>query len=84
MAASYQSKISSKGQVTVPIAIRKRLGLRAGDRVEFVAERTRTVIRPAPRKQRSFAAAAGMLGNVFPGGRKQINAWIREMRDEAE
>lgn len=84
MAARYQSKISSKGQVTVPIAIRRRLGLRAGDRIEFVAEKTRTVIRPADTHQRSFKAAAGMLGNVFPGGRKEINAWIRELRDEDE
>jgi len=32
------STISSKGQVTVPQEIRKRLGLEPGDRVEFVAE----------------------------------------------
>ena len=32
------STISSKGQVTVPIEVRHRLGLREGDRVEFVFE----------------------------------------------
>ncbi|GAA1727120.1 AbrB/MazE/SpoVT family DNA-binding domain-containing protein [Isoptericola hypogeus] len=28
--------ITSKGQITIPIAVRKALGLSAGDRVEFV------------------------------------------------
>ena len=41
------SKISSKGQITVPQEIRKRLGLEPGDRVEFVVEEGRTVIQPA-------------------------------------
>ncbi len=30
------STISSKGQITVPLEIRNRLGLKKGDRVEFV------------------------------------------------
>ena len=34
---SNSSVVSTKGQVTVPKEIRKRLGLRVGDRVEFVA-----------------------------------------------
>ena len=33
------STISSKGQITVPHEIRKRLGLEPGDRVEFVMEK---------------------------------------------
>ena len=27
--------ITAKGQITIPLAIRKRLGLRPGDRIEF-------------------------------------------------
>ena len=30
------STITSKGQVTIPIEIRRRLGLRSGDRLEFL------------------------------------------------
>ena len=42
----YSSTISSKGQVTVPQEIRNRIGLSAGDRVEFVIEKGQTLIRP--------------------------------------
>lgn len=28
--------VTSKGQITVPLVVRQRLGLEAGDRVEFV------------------------------------------------
>lgn len=28
--------LTSKGQVTIPVAVREKLGLAAGDRVEFV------------------------------------------------
>ena len=40
------STISSKGQVTIPIEVRHRLGLKEGDRVEFVFEDGRTILRP--------------------------------------
>jgi AbrB family looped-hinge helix DNA binding protein len=32
------TKITSKGQITVPVAIRKRLNLKTGDKVMFVAD----------------------------------------------
>ena len=28
--------VTSKGQITIPVAVREKLGLAAGDRVEFV------------------------------------------------
>lgn len=28
--------VTSKGQITVPVAVRSRMGIRTGDRVEFV------------------------------------------------
>ena len=31
-------RLTSKGQVTIPLDIRQRLGLRPGDEVEFVVE----------------------------------------------
>jgi antitoxin PrlF len=72
---------SSKGQVTVPQEIRRRLGLSTGDRVEFVLEGDRTVLRPAPPLPSVFEKYRGALG-TFPGGTKEISAWLRELRDE--
>jgi len=74
------STISSKGQVTVPQEIRNRLGLSAGDRIEFVVESGRTLIRPLRPGANPFAKYKGAL-KAFRS-RKQITAWTRELRDE--
>jgi AbrB family looped-hinge helix DNA binding protein len=74
------STISSKGQVTVPMEVRHRLGLREGDRVEFVFEDGRTVLRPARAEKNPFAAFVGALP-VF-SSREEINAWVRDLRDD--
>ena len=76
------STISSKGQVTIPIEVRHRLGLNEGDRVEFVFEEGRTYLRPAQPERNPFESFVGCLP-VF-STRKEINAWIREMRGEDE
>ena len=77
------STISSKGQITVPQEIRKRLGLEAGDRVEFVIEDDRTVIRPARSEINPFEKYIGILG-PFPGGEEGIKAWIDDMRNDKD
>jgi len=80
---SYSSSLSSKGQVTVPQEIRRRLGVDAGDRIEFVIEGDRTVIRPARDDDDPFEKYVGILG-PFPGGEAGIKAWIDDMRSEEE
>jgi AbrB family looped-hinge helix DNA binding protein len=77
------STISSKGQITVPQEIRKWLGLEAGDRVEFVVEEDRTVIRPARSAGNPFAKYIG-IADPFPGGQKGIKAWIDDMRSDRD
>jgi antitoxin PrlF len=76
---TYASRLTSKGQITVPIEIRKRLGLRQGDQIEFVAEDSRTIVRRAAPKENPFEKYIGALP-VFKS-RKEINDWISEMRD---
>jgi antitoxin PrlF len=78
---TYTSRMTSKGQITVPQEIRQRLGLREGDRIEFVAEDRRTIVRRAQAKENPFEEYVGVLG-TFPKGKKQINEWVRDMRDE--
>uniref|UniRef100_A0A7V4XV35 AbrB/MazE/SpoVT family DNA-binding domain-containing protein n=1 Tax=Acidobacterium capsulatum TaxID=33075 RepID=A0A7V4XV35_9BACT len=74
------STVSSKGQVTIPREIRTRLGLKEGDRVEFVVEDDKTVLKPVRDEENPFKAWVG----AFPAfkNREEINAWISEMRDE--
>jgi AbrB family looped-hinge helix DNA binding protein len=79
----HSSTISSKGQVTVPQEIRDRLGLSPGDRVEFVIEGDRTVIRPSRSEDDPFEKYRGILG-PFPGGEEGIKAWVNDMRSDEE
>jgi len=74
------STISSKGQITVPLEIRHRLGLKEGDRVEFIVEGERTIIRPFQAAENPFEKYLGAL----PGfsSTAEINAWVRDLRDE--
>ncbi|MGH7822255.1 MAG: AbrB/MazE/SpoVT family DNA-binding domain-containing protein [Candidatus Binatia bacterium] len=52
------STVTRKGQVTIPAEVRKRLGLRRGDRVVFVEEDDRVVLRPA---ENDVEAAFGLV-----------------------
>ena len=74
------STISSKGQITVPLEIRRRLGLKEGDRVEFVVEGERTIIRPARAAKNPFEKYAGALPAFHSKG--EIDEWVGSLRDE--
>ena len=73
-------KLTSKGQITIPKQVRESMGLKAGDIVEFVTKGEKTSIRRARPKENPFLQFIGMDGGYFKS-RKEINAWIAEMRD---
>jgi AbrB family looped-hinge helix DNA binding protein len=77
---SPNSTIGSKGRITLPIEIRRRLGVTKGDRVEFVAEGEHTFIRPAQPADNPFEKYAGALPAFR--SRRQVNAWVSSLRDE--
>ncbi|HVR05284.1 MAG TPA: AbrB/MazE/SpoVT family DNA-binding domain-containing protein [Solirubrobacteraceae bacterium] len=54
------TKISDKGQVTVPKRLRERLGIRAGDRLEFSEEDGRLVASKVSERD-PVAAVYGIL-----------------------
>jgi AbrB family looped-hinge helix DNA binding protein len=54
-----QATITSKGQITLPKALRDHLNLAAGDRVEFILE-DNNVVRMVPRTT-SITRLKGML-----------------------
>jgi antitoxin PrlF len=68
----FSSTISSKGQITLPLEIRQRLGLKEGDLVEFVVEHGRTVIRPAQQEDNPFRKYVGALP-IF-SDKEEVNA----------
>ena len=74
-----QSKITSKGQITVPVEVRKILGVRAGDRLLFESDNNGVHIRPV-RTQSAFEKYRGIGNPGIPSGKKAINRWLREMR----
>ena len=61
------AKVTSKGQVTIPISIRRKLGVKEGDKILFVEDRGQIVVMnssmEALRKaQETFAGEAERLG----------------------
>jgi antitoxin PrlF len=48
------ASLTSKGQITVPKAIRERLKVATGDRLDFVIEDDRVVVRAGTRDLRSL------------------------------
>jgi antitoxin PrlF len=55
-----QSTISEKGQVTVPKPLRDRLGIKPGDRLDFIEEEGHIVVSKAPASD-PVAMAYGIL-----------------------
>ena len=58
-----------------------RLGLREGDRLEFIIEGDRTIIRPARTVENPFQKYAGALATI-PGGAAEINRWLDDLRSD--
>jgi hypothetical protein len=50
------------------------------NRVEFPTENGVTAMRPSQDDEKPFAAFAGVLG-ACPGGVEDINAWVRDVRE---
>ncbi len=72
--------MTSKGQITVPVEVRKRLGLGQGDRIEFTVEDGTAVLRPLRPEPDPFGAYAGALGAL--GDEAAVTAWQRDLRDD--
>jgi len=54
--------VSSKGQITLPVQLRRKLGIRPGDRLQIEAVDDAILIRRAP----DFFELEGFLGKALP------------------
>ena len=76
----FRAKVTSKGQITVPVEIRRSLGVKPGDKIRF--EKQEGGIRLVRDPEESVFEKWRGIGS-FPGmgkGRDAIVAYFREMR----
>jgi antitoxin PrlF len=74
-----QARITSKGQITVPHEIRRALGVRPGDKLQFEKDEAGVRVQPV-RRTSPFAKYRGIGNTGMPSGKKAILRWIRELR----
>ena len=75
------AKITSKGQITMPIEVRRALGIRAGDRVVFEERGGEMRVLPA-RTNSPFSRYRGIGNPEIGSGKRAIAKWLRDLRDE--
>lgn len=78
------AKVTSKGQITIPIEIRRKLGVKTGDKILFVEENGRIVLINATlaalkTAQKAFEGEAERAGL---SNEEDVMEMIKEMRKE--
>ncbi len=77
------AKISANGQITVPVEIRRLLGLKSGDKILFLQKRDgEVVISNASSKaiRKAQAAFAGAAEDMGVSDEDDVQALVDEMR----
>jgi AbrB family looped-hinge helix DNA binding protein len=81
-----KATITSKGQITIPVAIREKLGLKPGDQIEFDENATiligRRVVDPAEWQQaiEDWRSASRDVLHGHPWGKLPTSKLIDELR----
>lgn len=78
------AKITSKGQITIPVAVRKALGVKDGDKVLFVQEGDRVVMMNASLNALLDAQIAfkGVADEIGVKNEQDIVDMVKEVRKE--
>jgi AbrB family looped-hinge helix DNA binding protein len=75
----FRAKVTSKGQITVPVEVRKSLGVKPGDRLRFEQQKSGFgVVRDTEENPFEKWRGIGIPG-VGPG-REGVMAYMRELR----
>ena len=80
------AKITSKGQITIPVAIRKHLGVKEGDKVMFIQEGNKVIMMNASihallTAQKEFQGIAEELGIT---NEQDVVNMVKELRSEGK
>ena len=78
------SRVKPKGQITVPIGVRKRLGIKEGDKLVFIEQNGKMYIENAVKvafreAQQAFAGEAEKAGIQ---SEEDVNTLVKEVRQE--
>jgi AbrB family looped-hinge helix DNA binding protein len=78
------AKITSKGQITIPIDIRKKLGVKEGDKVIFFEDGNRIIVANAAKiaTAKIRAAFIGEAERLGLKGEQDVVALVDEVREE--
>jgi len=77
----HTAKITSKGQITIPADVRRKLGVRPGDRLRSIDRKSGIQIVRKPPITDVFEKYRGTIDFGIKGGRAGIIKYIRDMRD---
>ncbi|AGA70506.1 looped-hinge helix DNA binding domain, AbrB family [Desulfitobacterium dichloroeliminans LMG P-21439] len=87
-------KLTSKGQLTIPVELRTLLNIKEGDRLAFVLDENDRIIEVQPKTKKSIREVMGVLkstmnvdadeaiGVARAERAKEISAKSKELRDE--
>lgn len=74
-----KARVTSKGQVTVPKAVRRAMGIKEGDSLVFEVEGDEVRLHVA-RRPVSFADYAGIWREGEGMSWEEVNAYVRDLR----
>ena len=76
-----KAKVLSKGQVVIPAAVRRRLGIKIGDMVNLIEEKDGIKIVPVKEKEKA-ADLAGIFSKYAKGKRMPTRKEINEITEK--
>lgn len=70
-------RVGTKGQIIIPHEVRRRLGIKPGDRLVVVAGDSEAIVMSATRYAESLR---GVAGGIYGKTRDEIDAYVRGER----
>ena len=75
-----KAKITSKGQITIPLEIRRALNVSPGDHIEFEANTSGVRVRAVSTDENPFERYRGIGTPGIGRGRDAVLRWMRDFR----